>query len=594
VTLTCYLPGLPRGPAAHRQRAPTNWPFPTRPSSPPAAPGGSARGLAVLLVAARRGMEAQVRSRAVQLGGVDLGWHSGSRRGDAGGGAASGGAASAAPRAVLWRLALRRAVATLRLAGTVALRPLAAVCAVCALAFAFPCSSRARRPAGRLSGLCVALVAAFELRRVLSDPIHRLWLGLDSSAAWSGLVHGRDARLVSVLCRAGLLADRSLSFSSPTSSRSQSCCSRVAYSGHVAHGDVSTLASAVLCRRANISFLRVCFPSAAFPSEAHGICLDWAFPALGVSATAVVVVLAGVGGDSSAGYVRAAVRAMTSRGWLAVVCGPRGLGNTPCVRDVRHLFDPSDVRDVVRALELVDHLSGRSLPLLLLGFSLGGITLCNVLGRCAGRLPTRLCGALSVSGAFRCDMLAWPRYERVYQPIIVPELLLDLCERYHSQLVDLLGDSGVDRLLGSTTYTELWERLYAPLQQHKQERPERPRENSGVSRGESLSWSELRSGSFAAWKSAQEGERYRQHIMVPLLLLSAADDPLHPPDSIGAPRGGAALDSELVAYLITERGGHVAWPESLSSPDFGFLTRLTTAYFSSCLSTSNSHQERDL
>jgi predicted alpha/beta-fold hydrolase len=551
-------------------------------------------------------MEAQVRSRAVQLGGVNLGWHgasgAGGWRGGAGGGVGGVVGASgdgrvivgAAPRAVLWRLALRRAVATLRLAGIVALRPLAAVCAVCALALALPRLSRARRPAGRLSqsaALCVALGAAFELRRVLSDPIHRLWLGLDSSAAWSGLVHGRGARLVSVLRRAGLLADRSFSSPAPTSSLSRSCNSRVAYSEHVAHGDVSTLASAVLCRRADVSYLRVCFPSAAFPSEAHGICLDWSFPALGATATAVVVVLAGVGGDSSAGYVRAAVRAMTSRGWSAVVCGPRGLGNTPCVGDVRHLFDPRDVRDVVRAIDLVDHLSGQSLPLLLLGFSLGGITLCNVLGRCAGRLPARLCGALSVSGAFRCDMLAWPRYERVYQPIIVPELLLDLCKRYHSQLVCLLGASGVDSLLRSTTYTELWERLYAPLQQHKQERPEHPREDSGVSRGESFSWSG--DGGFAAWKSAQEGERYRQHIMVPLLLVSAADDPLHPPGSIGAPRGGAALDSELVAYLITERGGHVAWPESLSSPDFGFLTRLTVAYFASCLEPQ-CHEKRDL
>lgn len=70
---------------------------------------------------------------------------------------------------------------------------------------------------------------------------------------------------------------------------------------------------------------------------------------------------------------------------------------------------------------------------------------------------------------------------------------------------------------------------------------------------------------YAAWKAGMEGAHYRGKIKTPLLLVSALDDPLHHPDCIGLQEGPS---SPNVALLLTETGGHVAWPGKGGRFDF--------------------------
>lgn len=47
------------------------------------------------------------------------------------------------------------------------------------------------------------------------------------------------------------------------------------------------------------------------------------------------------------------------------------------------------------------------------GFSLGGITLCNFLSQKGDLVPAQVKGSIAVSGAFRCDFMNYWRYKEV-------------------------------------------------------------------------------------------------------------------------------------------------------------------------------------
>jgi pimeloyl-ACP methyl ester carboxylesterase len=81
-------------------------------------------------------------------------------------------------------------------------------------------------------------------------------------------------------------------------------------------------------------------------------------------------------------------------------------------------------------------------PIFLVGFSLGGMSTCNFLGRSRARITA----AVAVSGSFRADLMLWDRYRSVFQKVIVPGLISVLHGKYASQIDRVLGAAGVARL----------------------------------------------------------------------------------------------------------------------------------------------------
>eukprot|EP00451_Oxyrrhis_marina_P040434 CAMPEP_0204393268 /NCGR_PEP_ID=MMETSP0469-20131031/62228_1 /ASSEMBLY_ACC=CAM_ASM_000384 /TAXON_ID=2969 /ORGANISM="Oxyrrhis marina" /LENGTH=383 /DNA_ID=CAMNT_0051387327 /DNA_START=30 /DNA_END=1178 /DNA_ORIENTATION=- len=133
----------------------------------------------------------------------------------------------------------------------------------------------------------------------------------------------------------------------------------------------------------------------------------------------VVVVVAGVGGDSHAPYVRSFAQATADAGYIAAVMLPRGMGCSDKADTVADLFNPSDVDAVHETVEAV--CEALQLPTFLMGFSLGGLVTCNYFAR---RTPHKLVkGAVALAGGFRTDFMDWGHYLNGYQPIIVSNLV---------------------------------------------------------------------------------------------------------------------------------------------------------------------------
>jgi len=380
-------------------------------------------------------------------------------------------------------LAKARLFAVLRLAWGLVGKPLATGYASVWLVKTLISGSLAR--AGKLR-VALFLVVADLVRRqflaVLRDPVFRLALvGSQHNTAQAGLyVPKEDPRLQKIAVGAKL--DK-LQYKSPRG---------------LLHGDLRTILPNVLYRPRPIRYHRFSFPSKAFEGEPHGISLDWSYPDVAPAQhSPIAIVLAGVGGDSNAPYVRDAVHSFTEIGWPACVLLARGLGNAPKVNSVQGIFNPANVTDVLEALKIVDALHDGQAPIVLVGFSLGGITLCNVLGRHADEIPSSVCGAVSISGAFECGPMDWERYESTYQKLIVPELLTEVLEHYGEQLYEVLGKDGLHHLVESNTYTHLFERLFAKLAEEDKAAP----------------------ANFEAWRHAQAGAHHRHNISTPLTIL---------------------------------------------------------------------------
>ena len=357
------------------------------------------------------------------------------------------------------------------------------------------------------------------------------------------------------------------------------------------------------------------------PTTGDVFCLDWSFPSHGKPIKGVVVMLAGVGGDAKSPYMQDMARAAADRaGLCTVVCVPRGLADSVPVGSLEALFDPSDLRDLHRAVEVaaaaaveiatwsakpgatggaetialsssssapqmprVPEETGKAAgssttaPVFIVGFSMGACMLCRYLGEygAAGRVPEAVRAGVAVSGAMKLDFMRWRRYESVYQPVIVPSLLSTIIRKYGGTLLrsgsgggggdssvtagSAAGDDGrvsLERLLACTTYKDLYEAVYKQRD---------------------------RTRSFEAWKASMEGAHVVSGVDRPLLVLSAADDPLHHPGLIGFPptadsRATATTTSTAaatttaspnpnVAFWLTRYGGHVAWPTTTPASD---------------------------
>ena len=282
------------------------------------------------------------------------------------------------------------------------------------------------------------------------------------------------------------------------------------------------------------------------------IALDWTFPAQEQEqdTNQICIFLAGVGGDSSSPYIKECNEKMTNNGWTTVTLNPRGLKSAPSVTTLEHSFSPYNLDDLDDLLLWIETKTSSSLKIVLIGFSLGAISLGKYLSSRGADLDERIVGAVMVSGAFGMDFAQWWRYREIFQALIVPELVLEFLAKYGHLLEQHLSTTQMSNIGSATTYQEMVENLLLPvLTLADQGR-------------DPMSYSDFQAMSVS---TAEEVGK----ISCPTLFMASLDDPLHSSSLLNITKdmldgkGSSSSHRGNVCYMLLEEGGHVNFPTDL-------------------------------
>jgi len=254
--------------------------------------------------------------------------------------------------------------------------------------------------------------------------------------------------------------------------------------------------------------------------------VDWSGPAAGP----VVLVLHGLAGSSSSGYVLRLQRALVLRGVRGAALNFRGCSGEPNERArAYHSGDTGDLAAVVA------HIRRREpgVPLALAGFSLGGNVALKWLGQAR---PAGLSAAAVVSAPFELRLCA-DRLDRglarFYRDYLIGKLRRQLAQK-RAHLLGHGSEAEAERLRALAplprlpSFREFDERVTAPLHGF--------------------------AGAADYYRRAS-CRRFVCRIETPTLVVQALDDPLVPRATLPAP-------SELppnVTLALSPRGGHVGF-----------------------------------
>ena len=248
----------------------------------------------------------------------------------------------------------------------------------------------------------------------------------------------------------------------------------------------------------------------------------------GTAGRATVLVLHGLEGSSSAHYVRGLLAEATRRGLRGVALNFRGCSGEQN-RRLRsyHSGETGDLREVVRRLQA--RLPPGD-PLLFVGCSLGGNVLVKWLGEEGAEAPAR--AAVAVSVPFDLKLCAQTLDGPGLMSFVYRTRFLRTLKRKSLQKA-LQFPGGFDRarVEAARTLGEFDEALTGPVH--------------GFSGAEEY-WARSSSGPSVA------------RVRVPLLLLSAEDDPFIPARAL--PRAAAAANP-AVTLEVHPRGGHLGFVE---------------------------------
>jgi len=247
--------------------------------------------------------------------------------------------------------------------------------------------------------------------------------------------------------------------------------------------------------------------------------LDWTLEKDGP----IVVILHGLEGSSSSGYVHGLLRALTVQGWRGVVMHFRGCSGVP--NRLARSYNAGEIEDVAAAVAILRHREPAT-PLACVGYSLGGNVLLKWLGERGADVPLQ--AAVAVSVPFILDTAAQRLrrgFSRCYQAYLLRNLRASYRRKFSAQaqppfpLQDLgsLGD-----------FYAFDDKITAPLHGY------------------------LGVHDYYARASCRQ---YLKGIEVPTLILHAADDPFMLPSAIP----DAEELPEDVTLELSSQGGHVGF-----------------------------------
>jgi hypothetical protein len=244
----------------------------------------------------------------------------------------------------------------------------------------------------------------------------------------------------------------------------------------------------------------------------------------GPAAAPLLVALHGLEGSSSAHYIRGLLSEARGRGWRGLALNFRG-----CSGDMNRLVRSYHSGETGDLHELVRRLRGEADRIVLAGCSLGGNVLVKWLGEQGDRTPGQIRAAAAVSVPFDLALCAQTLdskgfWRRVYRT----RFLRTLKRKSLEKLARFPGAADEVRVRDARTLVAFDDALTARVH--------------GFA-GASDYYGQSSSAAFVP------------RVRVPLLLLSAEDDPFIPARCI------PAVDNPLVTLEVWPKGGHLGFVE---------------------------------
>lgn len=239
-----------------------------------------------------------------------------------------------------------------------------------------------------------------------------------------------------------------------------------------------------------------------------------------------VLIVHGLEGSSASTYVRA-----TFAGARAMGLGAAAFSFPGCedpLGTARRLYHSGDTDDLAF---VVDAIARRwpGIRLWIVGFSMGGNITGLWLGRTGAEVPEAVHGAVLISAPFELEASAG-LVDRTLRGVYVRRFLRTLRQKAivkHAQHPDAFD---LEAAIRARTFAAFDNAVTAPLNGFRDARDYWTRSSCGPA---------------------------LEHARVPILIISAVDDPFHPPETI--PRQIAARSPWITAQFPA-RGGHVAFP----------------------------------
>ncbi|KAK7866133.1 hypothetical protein R5R35_004782 [Gryllus longicercus] len=283
-------------------------------------------------------------------------------------------------------------------------------------------------------------------------------------------------------------------------------------------------------------------------SDGGEVGLDWLEDGC-VPSSPIIIILPGLTGESQADYVKCLVTTANQIGIKIVVFNNRGMGGIDL--KTPRTYCAANIEDFTEVVHHVKN-SNANVPLAATGISMGGLILGNYLASKGGEARKIFSAAMVIS-------VPWDVFkgtESIEKPIINLMLNWHLCGglcKTVERMEQCLGRSSEE-----IQRTVSWD-VKSVLQSKT------IREFDSKFTTKQFGFKDVEDYYTQATIHTKIDK-----IQVPLLCLSAADDPFQPLDAIPV---DAANESSNVAIVITARGGHIGFLE-------GFLPALEKQYMS--------------
>nr|AAL28489.1 GM08242p [Drosophila melanogaster] len=286
------------------------------------------------------------------------------------------------------------------------------------------------------------------------------------------------------------------------------------------------------------------------------VALDWMEEGCDQSAPCILI-LPGLTGESQAEYIKCLVFAAQQAGMRVVVFNNRGLGGIEL--KTPRLYCAANCEDLCEVVQHVRRTLPEKCKLGATGISMGGLILGNYLARKSDEARSFLSAAKIISVPWDVHKGSASIEKPVINSLLGRHLAGSLCRTLRNHLDiyrDIYQDSDIDiqRILRCKTIKEFDAHFTA----------------------KQFGYAHVND-----YYSDATLHNKLDHISVPLLCLSAADDPFQPLDAIPIK---AANQCTHVAIVITARGGHIGflegwWPSTKDQ----YMGRLFTEYFTKAL-----------
>ncbi|XP_026471026.1 phospholipase ABHD3-like [Ctenocephalides felis] len=269
----------------------------------------------------------------------------------------------------------------------------------------------------------------------------------------------------------------------------------------------------------------------------------------------VILILPGLTGESQAEYIKCLALSANSIGVRCVVFNNRGLAGVQL--KTPRLYCAANVDDLSEVVEHV-HTLNSDVQLGAVGISMGALLIGNYIATRSKRASSVLTAAMIISAPWNV-FKGTKSIEKPYLNSMLGRYLAsNLCTTLKQYKTQMIGPWDMDKVLASKTIKEFDENFTTLHFGYK---------------------------NIDDYYSAATLHDKIDKITVPLLCLSAADDPFQPLDAIPIEQ---AENSSYVAIAVTARGGHIGfmdglWPLTQNQ----YMARLFGQYFSAVFNVNN-------